>query len=98
MPDMNSTSASAYGSRPSPGGVGWRLAGGFVLQPSSNAATSSSPAIAARDTFVIANRIVSDSPPPLRPRPIAPRASVGPPEGGPHVLVIGLWGPASLSW
>src|SRR5947207_10320899 len=53
MPDMKSTSASLYGSRPSPGGVACRPDEGVLAQPNPNAATNRNAAIASRETVLI---------------------------------------------
>src|SRR5439155_22205181 len=63
MPDMNSTSASLYGSRPRPGGVGWRPEDGARAHPLPNAAAASHVASARREIVAIRRsqgRIVVD--------------------------------------
>src|SRR5207249_1488701 len=65
MPDMNSTSASLYGSRPRPGGVAWRPEDGARAHPLPNAAAASHVASARREIVAIRRsqgRIVVDSP------------------------------------
>src|SRR5438445_8327263 len=53
MPDMNSTSASLYGSSPSPGGVGWRRDEGALAQPPPTAAAARHVAIASRHCLLM---------------------------------------------
>src|SRR5919198_2274782 len=50
---MNSTSASLYGSSPSPGGVGWRRDEGALAQPPATAAAARHVAIASRHSLLI---------------------------------------------
>src|SRR5881396_2548816 len=45
MPDMKSTSASVYGSRPSPGGVAWRPRAGAPAHAAVVEASTSQPAV-----------------------------------------------------
>src|SRR5881628_974824 len=53
MPDMKSTSASLYGSRPRPGGVACRPDDGALAQPAASAATNRTAEIAGRETVLI---------------------------------------------
>src|SRR6266540_837518 len=53
MPDMKSTSASLYGSRPSPAGVACRRSGGALAQPAPSAATNRAVAIAGGEAILI---------------------------------------------
>src|SRR4051794_13051262 len=53
MPDMKSTSASVYGSRPSPGGVAWRPRAGAPAHAAAAAATIRNTTIVWRDSLLI---------------------------------------------
>jgi hypothetical protein len=53
MPDMNSTSASLYGSRPSPGGVACSPEGGALAQLAPKTVTTRNVVIAGRDRVLI---------------------------------------------
>src|SRR5260221_9450390 len=53
MPDMNATSASLYGSRPSPLGVACRPDRGALAHPAASAATDRHAATADRETVLM---------------------------------------------